>query len=258
MILKSKSVRKYNKDLKLVHELYNEDNEYIADYDSNGNLIYTKNWCKSRGKYGIDYEYEQKFNDQNKLVYFKNLEFENDETYYEYNENGKILYKKYNQDQFIKYIYDTNGNLIQEIDENGKILRECKYDEKDRLIFDNGINYRYLEKNKILQTEDSSNTLLINPFVSIIELEKCKKYLNNSNIVVFDKNYNVILSIDHNNNISQQNIYNDKDLLISSIFLDSYETYEYDKYNQILKIEVRNIKDGTITEIIEYENIYED
>lgn len=257
MIQKLKSVRKYDKNLMLIHELYNEKYEYIANYDSNGNLIYSKNWDIGKKKYNIDYEYEQRFGPQNRLIYYKNLNDEDDEIYYEYNNNGKLIYKRYWKDQFTKYIYNSNGNLIQEVDENEKILQEYKYDNIQRLISSNNYIYTYLSNNKVLATyNNDTKTILFNPYVNIIEVNRCK-YSDEYSIIIFDKNYNIIFALDSNFNILANVMYNSKGLPISSLFYDTYETYTYDDHDKLLRTEVRNNLSGAVEEIIDYENIYE-
>lgn len=109
--MKLQCKRYYDKYNRLVREVLDTE-ETIIKYDDRNNIIYKKNWnTKSRE---IWYEYYQSFDNNNRMIYFKDTE-NGQEFSIKYDINGHIIEKQFSNGEYIKYIYDEKNNIILEI-----------------------------------------------------------------------------------------------------------------------------------------------
>ena len=130
MILKSKSVRKFNKDLKLVEELYNDEYKYTIKYDDKGNIIYNKKIYLPNNF--IEYEYEDLYSKNGLLIYRNRIDIGVKE-YYIYNDKDLLIRIDYeNHEELSKKIieYDNFNQTIKEVyyDNNDIIIEEIEYE----------------------------------------------------------------------------------------------------------------------------------
>lgn len=123
--MKSICKRIYNKDNKLIYELCDNE-ETIIKYDDKGNEIYAKNWnIKTKD---IWYERFTEYDNNSNLIHFNDIA-NNNEYFRKYDENNRCILTSYPNGEYIKFEYDSKGNLIKDIDDNGNItIYENKYD----------------------------------------------------------------------------------------------------------------------------------
>lgn len=129
----------------LLHKEEDDDNRYyvyeneIYSYDDNGTLIYTKD----------DYK-ESWYNTKGELTHQKYLDKRNEgvekEIFYEYNDDGKLIRKRYSGGYEIWYEYQK-GRLFKEMDSegnkafhfydvDGNPCRKLCSNSKDQIIYD--------------------------------------------------------------------------------------------------------------------------
>lgn len=125
--MKSVCKRIFNKNNKLIYEL-NDVDETIIKYDNRGNIVYSKNWNIKSGE--VWYEQYQEFDKNNNLIHFKDIANDN-EYFKKYDENNKCILTSYPNGEYLKSDYDSKGNPIKDIDDEGNIvIYENIYEEK--------------------------------------------------------------------------------------------------------------------------------
>ena len=114
--------------------LLKEANDYYvieSTYDDNGNLVKQQQYAANNIS-GIRYIYEYTYDESGRLIKEECVHYSNGETKitinFTYDESGHLVKKHKEQKQGSKigkvtYLYDTNGNLIEHIDEmsNGEV-----------------------------------------------------------------------------------------------------------------------------------------
>lgn len=267
---KLKSVRKYNEDLKLVHELYNQDIEIINKYDDRGNLIYTKSYCICTNS--IEYEYEQKFDDNNRLIYLNRINI--GESFYNYDDSGNLIYYHYASGSYSEdAIFDNLGRRIKDVDNKGNILKEYLYNDKLLVkildyyseSFD---EYEYKNNTVIITTKDLETNDLLSYNINDINgncIYKYKPKMGLSNEIEEKYFYDIDNKLirEESTFFGNRNIiYDNKNRIISVIYENnkngiSQTKYEYDSKGQLLT-QIDFDLDNNISLQIDYENIYED
>ena len=150
-----------------------------TSYDQNGNLIYLKNRGESPWVIYYDEEgkrekiitaqkedelYWYEYNNQTNQIEYKESDFL--ETIFVYDENGNCIQERYEAyDMFVDYEYDERGNKTKKVKKNdGKITVETtyEYDKNNNLIREDINEYivsigKYGKNNRLLR-----QTILIN------------------------------------------------------------------------------------------------
>jgi len=150
-----------------------------TSYDQNGNLIYLKNRGESPWVIYYDEEgkrekiitaqkedelYWYEYNNQTNQIEYKESDFL--ETIFVYDENGNCIQERYEAyDMFVDYEYDERGNKTKKVQKNdGKITFEItyEYDKNNNLIREDINDYivsigKYGKNNRLLR-----RTILIN------------------------------------------------------------------------------------------------
>lgn len=246
----------------LVHELFDDEIETINKYDQNGNIIYSKKWCIPTRS--IEYEYEQKFNIQNKLIYFKSIDCEYEE-FYEYDENGNLVFYSYKDFSGYSYktIFDEDHRKIKDIDNTGKIIKEYFYEN----------NYIIIRNHETGYTEQhifNNDTININYIFNNIIERSILKYIDGRLIYDndFKNNHNISYAYDSERNLAYKEdslfgitlaIYKNNILMRYSYRQNkelSGTNFEYDSKNKLIKLKDIDLS-GNICFVIDYENIYE-
>lgn len=150
-----------------------------TSYDQDGNLIYLKNRGESPWVIYYDEEgkrekiitaqkedelYWYEYNNQTNQIEYKESDFL--ETIFVYDENGNCIQERYEAyDMFVDYEYDERGNKTKKVQKNdGKITTETtyEYDKNNNLIREDINDYivsigKYGKNNRLLR-----QTILIN------------------------------------------------------------------------------------------------
>ncbi len=173
-------------------------------------------------------------------------------TYYEYDENNNLTKQWDNLGKEYKYEYDKNGNIIKstgkiddknqlimlyEYDEYGRIIKEIDPEKREKIFEYNFINEKFNKPTKFITGENNIYNYTYDKAGRCLSVENhCGiKYLE------YDAMDIVTKEIDQMGNIT---IYNyDKMFNLKKVILPNNiekglaTTYEYDPFNNLLKIE---------------------
>ncbi len=164
----------------------NADSEEWYEYDAQENLIYYKYWSTIAG-----YEYWYKYNASNQLIYQKGIG-EDDETHFEYDINGNLLFTTNKLGDKICYEYDDCGNLLSKLDKSKNGTR-YEYDERNNLIHKHVIGD---EEREYWYTYDIQDNLIYYKVRSSYIFDHQKKYREEEYWYEYNEQGNIIYTKD--------------------------------------------------------------
>jgi YD repeat-containing protein len=121
---------KYDSNGNLIHSKNSSGYEELYEYDSNGNLIHFKNSGGSESWYEYD--------DDGNQIYCKLSNIH--ESWNEYDADGNVIYMKTDKGYETRFVYDSNGNMIYNIYSNEEfkgwkgVERWYEYDSNGNMI----------------------------------------------------------------------------------------------------------------------------
>ena len=261
----------YNNKGQLVesNDAYNRVIKYY--YDAFGNVVETvledkTIEAKKFDKYGreifsedLESRVSTKYDEFDRVIE-KTDELKGLTTYSSFDEYGNVIEEKDSEGLTTIYEYDLYNRKIKGID-NYERTEEYEYDLRDNLVktknFDGTITTsKFDNKGNVVESEDAYGKVTKNSYNKLNQLVRIEsdgkltenvydangqtvevKNLNNQTSIktVYDKNGNVIETIDALGN-STKSVYDSKNQTISSIDANgNIETKEYDAYGNIIK-----------------------
>lgn len=242
-----------------------------TSYDQDGNLIYLKNRGESPWVIYYDEEgkrekiitaqkedelYWYEYNNQTKQIEYKESDFL--ETIFVYDENGNCIQERYEAyDMFVDYEYDERGNKTKKVKKNdGKITVETtyEYDKNNNLIREDTNDHtvsicKYGKNNRLLR-----QTILINKKIRYV-IKHTYDDKNNTEIIT-NKSARTQITNKIKRNSNGEEIYREEEwtnLETGEKSLMQREYYYDEKQNLLFTVE----KNGDKITTHYYENYYD-